>query len=161
MEFQISHAGEEKIKELINRYPVAKAALLPSLWVIQKEIGFISDVAIEYIAAKLDMSIADVFGTVTFYTMFNRKQIGRHYIQVCTNICCWLRGSKEVLDYLKAHLGIGVGETTEDRNFTLSTVECLGACAAAPMMMVDLEYYENLTFEKIDQILESFKKGNN
>ena len=127
---------------------------------IQEERGFISDTAIEYIAAKLDLPVADVFGAVTFYTMFNRKQIGKHHIQVCTNICCWLKGSKDVLDYLKARLDIEEGETTENGEFTLSTVECLGACGGAPMMMVDLEYYENLTFEKIDQILESLKKGN-
>jgi NADH-quinone oxidoreductase E subunit len=160
MSFKISQACEKRIEELISRYPTASAALLPSLWEIQEERGFISDTAIEYIAAKLDLPVADVFGAVTFYTMFNRKQIGKHHIQVCTNICCWLKGSKDVLDYLKARLDIEEGETTENGEFTLSTVECLGACGGAPMMMVDLEYYENLTFEKIDQILESLKKGN-
>jgi NADH:ubiquinone oxidoreductase subunit E len=94
---------------------------------------------------------------VTFYTMFNRSRPGRHHIRLCTNICCWLRGSRELLAYLKARLGINEGETTEDGEFTLSTVECLGACGGSPMMMMDDTYYEELTFEKVDEVLKKVK----
>lgn len=148
--------GKEKeleLNEIIKRYPTTKAAVLPALWLVQEELGFVSDEAISYIAKSLDLPFAEVYGTATFYTMFNRKKIGRHHIQVCRNICCWLRGAEEIVKYLKAKLGIDVGETTKDGSFTLSLVECLGACGGAPMMQIDNEYYENLTPEKIDEIL--------
>ncbi|MBI2092893.1 MAG: NADH-quinone oxidoreductase subunit NuoE [Deltaproteobacteria bacterium] len=155
MNFTLSKEGEEKIGTLLKRYPSTRAALLPALWLVQDEAGWISDEAAEYVAAKLDLPAAEVYGTLTFYTMFNRRKLGRHHIEVCTNICCWLKGSEEILTYLKAKLGINEGETTEDGKFTLSTVECLGACGEAPMMMVDLEYYGDLTHDKIDEILKS------
>lgn len=158
MAFKLQEKNEEKLRELLKRYPNSRAALMPALWLVQEEAGYISDEAIEYVAMSLDISAADVYGAVTFYTMFNRRKIGRHHIQLCTNICCWLRGSKELLKYLKAKLGIDVGETTEDGNFTLSTVECLGACGGAPMMMLDLDYHENLTTEKVDELLDGCKR---
>lgn len=157
MSFKLSKEKEDELREVVRRYPNTRAALLPALWLVQEETGYISDEAIEYVAMQLDVPMADVYGTATFYTMFNRRKIGRHHIQLCTNICCWLRGSEEMLKYLKAKLGIGVGETTEDGAITLSTVECLGACGDAPMMMVDLDYHENLTFEKIDEIIVSLR----
>lgn len=157
MAFSLNKENESKLREIAARYPNPRSALMPVLWLIQEEAGYISDEAIEYAAMSLDIPTADVYGVITFYTMFNRRKIGRHHIQVCTNICCWLRGSEDILKYLKAKLGIDAGETTSDGNFTLSTVECLGACGAAPMMMVDDEYYENLTIESIDEILEEIK----
>ncbi|PIR17065.1 MAG: NADH-quinone oxidoreductase subunit NuoE [Deltaproteobacteria bacterium CG11_big_fil_rev_8_21_14_0_20_49_13] len=159
MSFRLSTEREDKLHEVIKRYPSTRAALLPALWLVQEDAGYVSDEAIEYVAMQLDVPVADVYGAVTFYTMFNRRKIGRHHIQLCTNICCWLRGSEEMLKYLKAKLGIGAGETTEDGAITLSTVECLGACGDAPMMMVDLDYHENLTFEKLDGIIKECRKS--
>ena len=153
--FTLNLKREEELRKIITRYPNVRAALLPALWLVQEEAGFVSDEAIEYVARELDISAADVYGTVTFYTMFNRRKIGRHHIQVCRNICCWLRGSEQILEYLKAKLGIDVKETTKDGMFTLGTVECLGACGTAPVMQIDNEYYENLTQGKIDSILEN------
>lgn len=154
MAFTLSNEREKELREIIKRYPNTKAALLPVLWLVQEEAGYISDEAVFYVSKLLDMPSAEVFGALTFYTMFNRKKIGRHHIQVCTNICCWLKGSKDILEYLKARLGIDVNQTTEDGKFTLGTVECLGACGGAPVMMMDLEYYEDLTPGKIDEILK-------
>ncbi len=153
MSFKLSSEREQQLRELMKRYPTTHSALIPALWLVQEEHGYISDEAIEYVARALDLAPSDVYGTVTFYTMFNRRKIGRHHIQLCTNICCWLRGSEEMLNYLKAKLNIGVGETTPDGMWTLSTVECLGACGGAPMMMVDMDYHEGLTIEGIDEIL--------
>lgn len=158
MPFNLSPEREKKLHELLGRYPTARSATLPALWLVQEECGYISDEAIEYVARMLDIAPADVYGVATFYTMFNRRKLGRHHIQICTNICCWLRGSEQILEYVKARLGIGVGETTKDNLFTLGTVECLGACGDAPMMMVDAEYYENLTPQRIDEILERLKE---
>ena len=149
----LSQKRKDQLSDLLRRYPTTRSALIPALWVVQEEHGFISDEAIEYLAKTLDLAAADIYGTVTFYTMFNRRKIGRHHIQLCTNICCWLKGSGEMLDYLKAKLNVCVGETTPDGMWTLSTVECLGACGGAPMMMVDMDYHENLTIEGIDEIL--------
>lgn len=132
--------------------------MLPALWLVQDEYGHIPDEAVEYVSMALGVAVPEVYGCVTFYTMFNRRKIGRHHIQLCTNICCWLRGSEELLRHIKAKLGIDVGETTEDGAFTLSTVECLGACGGAPMMMLDLDYYENLTIERVDEILKAVSK---
>ncbi len=157
MAFNLSIEREGELKAVIARYPVTRSALLPALWLVQDETGFVSDEAVAYVAKTLDLPEADVYGALTFYTMFNRRKLGRHHIQVCTNICCWLRGSEDVLKYLKAKLNIDVGGTTKDGAFTLSTVECLGACGGAPMMMVDLEYYEDLTPVKIDEILKNLK----
>ena len=155
--FCLSQESKSKLHELIKRYPVDRGALIPALWLVQEECGFVSDEAVEYVAAELGLAPSEVYGAVTFYTMFGRRKIGEHHIRVCTNICCWLKGSRDILDYLKAKLGIGVGETTKDGAWTLSTVECLGACGGAPMMMVDNEYYEDLTFDRIDEILASLR----
>ena len=106
------------------------------------------------IADLLEMPAIHVYEVATFYSMYEHKDVGQHKICVCTNISCQLRGSKDVLDYLKQKTGIGPGETTSDGRISIKEVECLGACGGAPMMQVDKEYYENLTTESIDKILE-------
>lgn len=157
MAFDLSENAKQKLHETITHYSSARSALLPALWLVQEERGYVSDEAIEYVARFLDMPIAEVYGAVTFYTMLNRRKIGKYHIQVCRNICCWLRGAEDVVQYLKMRLKIDIGETTEDGMFTLSTVECIGACGSAPVMQVNNEYYENLTMEKIDDILGSLR----
>ena len=157
MSFEFNKEKEEKLQEILKRYPEKRAALLPALWLAQEQEGWISEEAMETIAQRLDLTPAFVFGTVTFYTMFNRKPIGRHHIQVCDSICCCLRDAKGTVDYLKKKLNIKVGETTPDGKFHLSTVECLGSCGTAPMMQINNDYYEDLTEEKIDKILNSLK----
>ncbi len=148
----------KKVKELVKNYPYKQAALLPALWQVHGQQGYISQKNISEIAELLDMSAAQVLGVVSFYTMFQEKPIGKYHLQVCTNLCCRLRGADRLLEYLKQKLAIEVGHTTRDGLFHLSTVECLGSCSAAPVMMINNECYENLDTNKVDEIIEQCKK---
>ena len=150
----------ETLKEFqatVARYPKKEAAMLPVLYLAQREFGHLGPEAIDYVAKLMDQTPARVYGVVSFYTMYNMAPIGRHHIQVCRTLPCALRGAEEVTEFLKRKLGIDCGQTTPDGRFTLSEVECLASCGTAPMMQVNDDYYENLTAEKIDQILEGMK----
>ena len=146
-----------RIDEVIARYPMKRSALLPALWLAQKEQGFCSLEAQGQIAERIGVSPAFVAGVVSFYTMFHTQPVGRHVIDVCTTVSCWLRGSDDLVRHLEQKLGIKVGETTSNRKFTLRTVECLGSCGTAPMCQLDDDYHEELTFERIDKILDGLK----
>lgn len=153
MSFQFTAENKKKFDDCVRHYPQKRAALLPALWLVQEQQGWISKEAMEYLAGLLDITPAAVYETVTFYTMFNKKPIGKHHIQVCNSVCCCLRGSEQTVDYLQRKLGVKTGETTADGRFHLSTVECLGSCGTAPMMQIDNDYFENLDEEKIDKII--------
>jgi NADH-quinone oxidoreductase subunit E len=150
----------ETLKELestVARYPKKEAAMLPVLYLAQREFGYLSAEAIEYVAKIMDQPPARVRGVVSFYTMYNTKPIGRHHIQICRTLPCALGGAEKITAFIKKKLGIAIGETTADGRFTLSEVECLASCGTAPMMQINDDYYENLTEDKIEQILESMK----
>jgi len=150
----------ETLKEFqatVARYPKKEAAMLPVLYLAQREFGHLGPEAIDYVAKLMEQAPARVHGVVSFYTMYNMAPIGRHHIQVCRTLPCALRGAEEVTEFLKKKLGIECGQTTPDGRFTLSEVECLASCGTAPIMQVNDDYYENLTAEKIDQILEGMK----
>jgi len=132
------------------------AAVLPTLWLAQEQFGWISEDVMHYVADLLKVSYNHILGVVTFYTMYNKKPVGKYHIQVCANVSCMLRGSDNLVEHLERKLGVKVGETTPDKLFTLDEVECLGSCGTAPMMQVNDDYYENLTAEKIDKLLEEF-----
>jgi NADH-quinone oxidoreductase E subunit len=155
MEF--SPEALKKFDEIVARYPKKEAAMLPVLYLAQQEFGHIGPEAIDYVANLMGQSPARVYGVVSFYTMFNMKPIGRHHIQVCRTLPCALGGAEKITGFLKKTLGIGCGETTPDGRFTLSEVECLASCGTAPMMQINDDYYENLTEEKIGEILEGLK----
>jgi len=146
-----------KIDKAIARYPVKQSAMLPALWLAQKEQGFVSVEAQAQIAQKLDVSTAFVAGVVSFYTMYHTQPVGRHVIDVCTTVSCWLRGSDALVGHLEQKLGIRVGETTPDRRFTLRSVECLGSCGTAPMCQIGNDYHENLTHRRMDEVLETLR----
>lgn len=150
----------KKIDEIKSRYPDEKAALLPLLWIIQEKYGWISEDSMRYAGDLLNMPYEQVLGVASFYTMFNKKPRGKFHLQVCTNISCMLRGGYELFHYLEEKLNLKNNETTQDSIFTIEEVECLGSCATAPMMQVNnKEFYENLTKEKIDLLIEEFKKN--
>lgn len=155
MEFTAEELAEvEKIKA---KYPNSDAAIMPLLWKAQKKWGWISDDVIRYLAYLLQMPIARIEGIASFYTMYFKKQPGRHHIQVCTNVSCMLQGGEEMLAKFSDKLGIKSGETTADGVFSLEEVECMGACGYAPMIAVDEEYIENLDIDKIDEIIEKYR----
>jgi NADH-quinone oxidoreductase E subunit len=146
-----------KIEDLKARYPTTKALVLPALWIAQGQEGFISEDMMKEIAELLDIPFAHVLGVVTFYTMFHIKPIGKRHVEVCTNVSCMLRGSAQIVEHLEKRLGIPLGSTSEDGAWTLSEVECMGSCGTAPMFAVGEEYYENLTPEKVDGIVDGLK----
>ena len=147
----------KKIDELKRRYPTTKALTLPVLWMAQEQFGWISPDVMKYVAELLDLPVHHVYGVVTFYTMFNTKPVGKYHLQVCTNVSCQLRGAEHIADHICQRLGVGRGETTSDKKFTVVEVECLGSCGTAPMMQVNDDYYENLTDEKVDKLLSGCK----
>jgi len=153
----ISKENLQKIEELKKRYPDLKSLTIPVLWMVQEEHGWISDEAVEYVANLLKLPANHVYGVVSFYTMFNRKPVGKYHIQICTNVSCQLLGAEKLSEYICRQLNIKIGETTPDKKFTVSEVECLGSCGTAPMMQVNDDYYENLTIEKVDELLRKWK----
>jgi len=157
MSIQFSQEKLDKVNELISRYPEgkSKSALLPVLHLAQQEFGGWLDVTtMGYVASLLNLQPVEVYEVASFYTMYNLKPVGKYVFEVCHTGPCMLKGSDEIISYIKEKLNIGVGETTEDGMFTLKTVECLGACGYAPMMQMGKFYKEHLTPEKVDQIIE-------
>jgi NADH-quinone oxidoreductase E subunit len=157
MALEFSPETYKKFAETVSRYPKKEAAMLPVLYLAQQEFGHLGAEAIEYVAKIMEQSPVRVQGVVSFYTMFNTKPIGRHHIQVCRTLSCALGGAEKITGLIKKALGIEPGQTTADGRFTLSEVECLASCGTAPMMQVDDDYYENLTEEKVTEILQKLK----
>lgn len=151
----------KKVDEIIARYPAGKqkSALLPILHLAQEEFGgWLSVETMDYVATILKLEPIEVYEVATFYSMYNLKPVGRYMFEVCQTGPCMLRGSDDIIEYIKKKLGIGVGETTPDGLFSLKTVECLGACGYAPMMQLGKHFRENLTPEKVDQIIEECRR---
>jgi len=148
----------KRVEDLRQHYPHSQALVLPVLWLAQEQFGSISTETMRYVADLLRVPFSHILGVVTFYTMFHQKPTGKHHIEVCTNISCMLRGSGILLQYLEQKLGIKAGETTADGKWTISEVECMGACGGAPMCAVGEEYHENLTTEKLDRVLAGLEK---
>ena len=152
----------ERMKDIdhwIAKYPgdERQSAVMAALTIVQEQHGHLTIELMDAVAAYLDMPAIAVYEVASFYTMYEHKKIGRHLVNVCTNISCLLRDSAAVVDHLEKRLGIKMGQTTDDGQFTLRSVECLGACVNAPMMQVDKEYHENLTADKIDMVLELYR----
>ncbi|MFQ5877340.1 MAG: NADH-quinone oxidoreductase subunit NuoE [Acidobacteriota bacterium] len=148
---------DRRIDALLTRFPHRGSALLPALYLIQGEHGYVPPASMEYVANKIGVSPAFVAGVVSFYTLFHREPVGRHHIQVCRTLSCALRGCREVLRHLRDRLGIREGETTPDGRFSLEAVECLGACDIAPMLQINGEEHGRLDPKKVDAILDRLK----
>ena len=146
----------EEMRSHLTKYPKdrSRSALIPLLFVIQRERGYIDNPGVNFLADFLDLEVTDVWETVTFYSMFNLHPVGKYHIQMCKTLSCKIMGEQDLTDHICSKLGIKAGETTEDGKFTVSRVECLGSCGTAPMMQIGFDYHENLTREKIDKILE-------
>lgn len=152
----------EQVNKIIARYPEGrqKSALIPVLHIAQKEFsGWLDVPVMDYVASLLDIRPIEVYEVATFYTMFNMKPVGKYVLEVCRTGPCMLKGSDDILDYIRQKLNIKDGETTENGLFTLKPAECLGACGYAPMMQLGKFYHENLTKEKVDEILELCRQG--
>jgi NADH-quinone oxidoreductase E subunit len=152
----LSEESKAEILQYRNEYPDPNSALLSALYLAQQDYGgWLPEAAYDEVATIMGLPPTFVASVASFYTLLNQKPVGRHLIQVCTNISCSLLGAENLLDTIGRKLGIRPGETTRDGKFTLLEVECLGSCGTAPMMQVGERTYENLTLDKIDRILAS------
>jgi NADH-quinone oxidoreductase E subunit len=146
----------EEMRSHLAKYPPdrSRSALIPLLFVVQRERGWIDNPGVNFLAQFLGLEVTDIWETATFYTMFNLRPVGRHHIQICKTLSCKIMGEPEITDHICSKLGIHPGDTTEDGKFTVTMVECLGSCGTAPMMQIGFDYHEDLTIEKVDKILE-------
>lgn len=161
-DFAFTSHNQDVARQIIGKYPPGRqaSAVIPLLMLAQRQnAGWLPQAALDYVAQMLEMPPIRVYEVATFYTMFRLTPVGRHHIEVCTNISCWLRGAEQILAACQRKLGISTGETTEDGLFTLSEAECLGACVNAPMVKIGLDYYEDLTVETIEGIIDALKVG--
>jgi len=159
MEIKFTEENLKKLEEAKSHYPTSDAALMPALWLAQEQFGWLSVDVMKYVGSILNIPYENILGVAEFYTMYNKKPIGKNHLQVCTNISCMLCGAYDVLDYISDKLDIKAGETTQDGKFTLSEAECLGSCGTAPMLQLNNYYEENLTKEKIDNLIEKLSKS--
>ena len=159
---EVAEFSPEVVAEMeshLTKYPAERkrSALIPLLFVIQRERGWIDNAGVNYLAKFLGLEVTDVWETATFYSMFNMRPVGKYHIQVCKTLSCRIMGEPEITGHICEKLGIHAGETTEDGKFTVTRVECLGSCGTAPMMQIGFDYHEDLTTEKVDKILDSLK----
>jgi NADH-quinone oxidoreductase E subunit len=151
-------AAQQELDVILARYPTKMAALLPALWIIQRERGWVSDDGMVEVAEKLELTPAYVKGVVTFYTMYHQHPVGKHFIQVCTTSPCGACGAEKVVDSLLKHTGCGeLGATSPDGRFTVIEVECLGACGFATPIMVNEDFIESVTPDKVPQLLSQYR----
>jgi len=159
--FEFNEENKKRVDAILSIYPEGhkRGAMIPLLDLAQRQYGWLPISAMNKVADILNLAPMRVYEVATFYTMFIRNPCGKYHIQVCTTTPCMLRGSDDIMEAIKKNLGIGIGETTKDKMFTISEVECLGACVNAPMVAINDDYYEDLTVKDINDILSDFKKG--
>jgi len=153
-----SSDGEARLRHLVSIYPQKRSALIPMLLLAQKEQGYVTMEAMEYIAEILDLSASEVESTMSFYTLLRRKPAGKYHMLICTNLSCMLRGSDDIEDCVKRKLGVGLGQVTADGLFSAIEFECLGSCTTAPAMQVNGEFHENLDVPKVEALIDELRK---
>ena len=162
-ELKFSDSAMHEVQKIISHYPEGKqkSALLPILHIAQAEFGgWLSPETMDYVASILNIKPIEVFEVASFYTMYNLKPMGKCVLEVCQTSSCWLNGAEDIVKYIEKKLNIKVGETTKDGMFSLKVAECLGSCGTAPMLQCGASYHENLTYEKVDALLENYKNDN-
>lgn len=155
---RFSEKFEARFADMLTHYPTRRSVLVPTLLYAQDEVGYLSDEIILELADRLDLSELDVRNVISYYSMLTTKPRGKFNVQVCTNIACMLRGGEELLEHCEKKLGVGNKGTTKDGMFTLEEVECIGACSWAPAVQVNYDFHENLTPEKMDKVLDEYRK---
>jgi len=156
--FELSSEGLNAVKAELARYETKESAIIPSLYIAQKENkGWVSKDVIHHLSKVMDLPESKIVEVFKFYTMFNQQPVGKYHVQVCTNISCALEGGRELADHICHELKVKLGDISEDGRFTVNRVECLGSCGTAPMMQVNDKYFENLTNESAMNILRGMK----
>ena len=154
MAFTLSPESEKIVDDLLTRYPTKRATCLPVLHLCQRQEGWISPEVIDYVARRIGIATSEVKGVVTFYTMYHQEKVAPNVLWVCRTLSCELRGARALQTHLEKRFGCHAGGTSKDGKFTLKTAECLAACGQAPMVQINDEYFENLTIEKLDRLLD-------
>jgi NADH-quinone oxidoreductase E subunit len=154
----ISEEAKQRMRNLASRYPVSRSAVLPCLHIVQQEEGYITAEGLAAVAEVLNITVDDVESVATFYTMYYQRPPGKKVIKICNSISCYLRNCDPLIEHLEQHLGIKRGETTEDGNYTLLTVECLASCSTAPVLQVNDEFVENVSLERADVLLDELDR---
>ncbi len=154
----ISDQAKQRMRDLAARYPVARSAIMPALYIAQQEEGYITQNALQAVAEAIGLTVDDVESVATFYTMYYQQQPGKKVIKVCTSISCYLRGCDAVVDHFEKRLDIKRGETSADGNYTFLTTECLASCGTAPVLQVNNEFVENVTLEIVDALVNEWEK---
>lgn len=157
MTVQFNEASRAEIDRILPRYPNKMAACLPLLYVAQAQFGHLDQAAMDLVADTLDLPKTHVYGVATFYTMYNKKPVGKYHVQACTNVSCMLCRAYDVMARLEKKLGIKRGQTTDDGLFTLTEVECLAYCGTAPAVQVNEEIHELVTPDQVDAIIDKLK----
>ena len=150
---EFSPQVEAEIDAHLAKYPVPRSAILPLMFIVQRERGYLDPPGVAYLAKRLALRITDIWEVATFYSMIYTEPVGKYHIQVCRTLSCKIRGAAKITEYCSQKLGIKPGETTADGRFSLAEVECLGSCGTAPMFQINFDYHEDLTPAKVDQIL--------
>ena len=156
---RFSDEFEARFAEMVPHYPTKRSALVPTLLYAEDEVGFLSDEVIAELAGRLDLTELEVRNVISYYSMLTTKPRGKFNVQVCTNISCLVRGGEEILQHCAKKLGVGHKGTTADGLFSLEEVECIGACSWAPAAQVNYDFHENLSVDKIDKILDEYRRG--
>ena len=154
----ISEQAKQRMRELAGRYPSARSAVMPALYIAQEEEGYITQNALEAVAEAIGLTVDDVESVATFYTMYYKRPPGRKVVKVCTSISCYLRNCDALVEHLEERFGIKRGETSADGNYTLLTAECLASCGTAPVLQVNDEFVENVTLDKVDALVDGWEK---
>jgi NADH-quinone oxidoreductase subunit E len=159
MAYQFSEVSEKRFKTLEPRFPNKRSLILPCLYLVQRDQGFVDTQSMQYIADRIGspVTVTHVHGVATFYTMYNKKPVGKFHIQVCANISCFLNGSDEITATFCKELGLENGKTSNDKMFTVEEVQCLGACGYAPMAQINEDYHEFLTPDKVKTLISQMK----
>ena len=155
---RFSDQFESRFAEMLTHYPTKRSVLVPTLLYAQDETGFLSDEVISELAGRLELTELEVRNVISYYSMLTTHPRGKYNVQVCTNIACLLRGGEELFEHCENKLGVKHKETTADGLFSLEEVECIGACSWAPAVQVNYDFHENLTTEKLDQVLDEYKR---
>ncbi len=155
--FVYSLENEQEFQRLLKKYPKSDSMMLPALWLVQEQIGWVSPEAMLFVAEKLNKPPIEVHSFTTFYTMFNLKPIGTHHIELCKTLSCMLMGSRDLKQHIKDTIGIEPGQTSEDGLFHLTEVECMGACGGAPALAINGKYHEKLTCGGLDELVKECK----
>ena len=157
----ISEQAKQHMRDLAARYPAARSAVMPALYIAQQEEGYITQAALEAVSEAIGMTVDEVESVATFYTMYYQQQPGRKVIKICNSISCYLRNCDALVSHFEQRLGIKRGETTADGNYTLMTAECLASCGTAPVLQVNDEFVENVTPEMADALIDEWNREMN